>query len=162
MQLEDKDGNQLWRIVVLTSKIEEYMAEGRRQGLALRRFTYNYDQYKLDQENKTKLEQRVEYLKNNLASRSYYAFSELFIGLLHLKVMRAFIDGVLRFGIPPRFYIGIVRPHKGQEKVILSKLSETFEDQAMKGMYGSKEDTNDTEDFFSFVSIPLTSPLFLQ
>lgn len=81
---------------------------------------------------------------------------------MHLKIMRAFIDGVLRFGIPPRFYIGIVRPAKGQEKPILLKLNETFEDPTMKGMYGSKEDANDTEDFFSFVSIPLTSPLFLQ
>ena len=76
--------------------------------------------------------------------------------------MRAFIDGVLRFGIPPRFYIGIVKPNKGMEKVILSKLNEKFEDPSMKGMYGAKDDTNDTEDFFSFVSIPLTSPMFLQ
>ena len=81
---------------------------------------------------------------------------------MHLKVMRAFIDGVLRFGIPPRFYIGIVKPNKGQEKTVLLKLNETFEDPAMKGMYGSKEDAMDTEDFFSFVSIPLTSPMFLQ
>lgn len=76
--------------------------------------------------------------------------------------MRTFIDGVLRFGIPPRFYIGIVKPTKGQEKTVLSRLNEKFEDPAMKGMYGTKEDSQDTEDFFSFVSIPLTAPLFLQ
>ena len=81
---------------------------------------------------------------------------------MHLKLMRAFIDGVLRFGIPPRFYLGIVRPAKGQEKAIQLILNEKFEDKAMSGMYGTKEDTNDTEDFFSYVSIPLTSPLFLQ
>ena len=76
--------------------------------------------------------------------------------------MRAFIDGVLRFGIPPRFYIGIVRPVKGLEKQVLQKLTTTFEDKAMAGMYGTKEETNDTEDFFPFVNVPLTSPLFLQ
>ena len=81
---------------------------------------------------------------------------------MHLKVMRTFIDGVLRFGIPPRFYIGILKPNKGQEKNILNKLNEKFEDPDMKGMYGSKEDSNDTEDFYSFVNVPLTSPLFLQ
>jgi len=31
----------------------------------------------------------------------------------------------------------------------------------MKDMYGSKEDTNDTEDFWPFVLVPLTSPTFL-
>jgi hypothetical protein len=35
---------------------------------------------------------------------------------MHLKVMRAYIDGVLRFGIPPRFYLGIVKPGKGRDK----------------------------------------------
>jgi hypothetical protein len=81
---------------------------------------------------------------------------------MHLKVMRAYIDGVLRFGIPPKFYIGVIKPSKGSEKVVLSKLNEVFEDPAMKGMYGAKEDAADSEDFFSFVSIPLTAPLFLQ
>jgi len=30
--------------------------------------------------------------------------------------MRAYIDGVLRFGIPPRFFLGIVKPAKGRDK----------------------------------------------
>ena len=76
--------------------------------------------------------------------------------------MRAYIDGVLRFGIPPRFFIGIVKPAKGKDKSILTQMSEAFADPTMKEMYGSKEDTADTEDFFPFVMIPLTSPLFLQ
>jgi V-type H+-transporting ATPase subunit C len=53
-----------------------------------------------------------------LSTRSYYAFSELFIALMHLKVMRAYIDGVLRYGIPPKFYIGIIKAAKGREKMI--------------------------------------------
>lgn len=32
-------------------------------------------------------------------------------------------------------------------------MSEAFADPSMSDMYGSKEDTNDTEDFFPFVSI---------
>lgn len=81
---------------------------------------------------------------------------------MHLKVIRAYIDGVLRFGIPPRFYIGLLKPHKASEKKILSILSDHFCDPAMKDMYGSKEDGNDNEDFWPFVLVPMTSPLFLQ
>jgi len=76
--------------------------------------------------------------------------------------MRAYIDGVLRFGIPPRFFIGILKPHKGKEKHILNVMSEQFCDPTMKEMYGSKEEGGDTEDFFPFVMIPLNSPIFLQ
>jgi V-type H+-transporting ATPase subunit C len=81
---------------------------------------------------------------------------------MHLKVMRTYIDGVLRFGIPPNFYIGVIKPLKIHEKKILQVLSENFCDPAMKDMYGSKEDSNDTEDFWPFVLIHLTSPIFLQ
>lgn len=84
------------------------------------------------------------------------------MALMHLKVMRAYIDGVLRFGIPPKFFLGIIRPGKGKEKSILTTMSEAFADPTLKDMYGSKEDANDTEDFFPFVMIQLTSPLFLQ
>ena len=72
---------------------------------------------------------------------------------MHLKVIRTYIDGVLRFGIPPRFFMSIVKPHKGAEKKILSLLSENFAEASMKDMYGSKEETNDTEDFYPFVFV---------
>lgn len=81
---------------------------------------------------------------------------------MHLKVMRAFIDGVLRFGIPPKFYIGIIKPPKGGEKAALEKLAQAFADKSMMEMYGSKDDGADSEDFYPFVNIVLTSPMFLQ
>jgi hypothetical protein len=41
-------------------------------------------------------------------------------------------------------------------------MCETFAEASLKDMYGSKEDAQDTEDFFPFVMISLTSPIFLQ
>jgi hypothetical protein len=81
---------------------------------------------------------------------------------MHLKVMRVFIDGVLRFGIPPKFYIGILKPSKAQEKQALEKLSMVFADKNMMEMYSSKDDGAESEDFYPFVNVPLTSPIFLQ
>ncbi len=72
---------------------------------------------------------------------------------MHLKVIRTYIDAVLRFGIPPTFYIGLIKPVKGMDKKLLLILSDTFCDPAMKDMYGSKEDSNDTEDFWPFVLV---------
>lgn len=98
---------------MLSEKIDEYLNEGRKQGLTLRKFSYNYEAYQKEVQVRTELENKLQLVKTTLASKSLYAFSELYIALLHLKVMRAFIDGVLRFGIPPRFYICIVHPIKG-------------------------------------------------
>lgn len=160
--IEDKEGFQLYRIVVFTDFVDDYLTACRKEGITARKFVYDEAKFKADLEQRTRLETTFEQQKNLLASRCYFAFSELFISLMHLKVMRAFIDGVLRFGIPPTFFIGIVRPAKGQDKMLMAKLCETFADKAMAGMYGSKEETNDTEDFYPFVNIPLTSPIFLQ
>jgi hypothetical protein len=46
---------------------------------------------------------------------AYYNFAELFQGLMHLKIMRTYVDGVLRFGIPPKFYLGIIKPNARQD-----------------------------------------------
>ena len=48
--------------------------------------------------------------------QSEASFQELFIGFMHLKVMRAYIDGVLRFGIPATFFLGVVIPKKGTDR----------------------------------------------
>lgn len=162
LELEDKEGYQLHRVVVLSSKVENYITEARKHGFTLKKFAYDLEKYREEQMLKTKLENKIDTLKSSLSSRSYYAFSELFIALMHLKVMRTFIDGVLRFGIPPNFFLAVVRPNRGLEKRVQAALNDTFADASMKEMYGSKEETNDTEDFFSYVCISLTSPLFLQ
>lgn len=79
--------------------------------------------------------------------------------------MRAFIDGVLRFGIPAWFALAIVQPFKGQDKAILHNLNERFDDKQFSDMYatgGKGEAGLNEEEFFSFVNIPLTSPISLM
>jgi hypothetical protein len=55
--------------------------------------------------------------------------------------MRVYIDGVLRFGIPPEFLMGIIKPtdSKAEEK-IKAKLTEEFSEAHLKEMYGQKEE----------------------
>ena len=79
---------------------------------------------------------------------------------MHLKVIRAYIDGVLRFGIPPQFYLGVVMPKKGDENSILLEMTKQLAEENMKDFYGEK-DASEQDDFWPFVCIKLTSPQFL-
>jgi len=54
--------------------------------------------------------------------------------------MRTFIDGVLRFGIPPKFFMGIVSANKNCDAKIMAKLTDVFAEEHLKDMYGQKED----------------------
>ena len=53
------------------------------------------------------------------------------MALMHLKVMRTYIDAVLRFGIPPKFFLGIIEPNKGRDKNIVDSMIKQFSDPSM-------------------------------
>ena len=57
--------------------------------------------------------------------------------------------------------MGIIKPARNQDAKILNKLKDTFAEEHLKEMYGQKEDAQD-EDFFPYISNPLTSPSFLN
>lgn len=105
--------------MVLAHRADAYLLECRKAGLVVKKFSYNLEQYRKDREEQTKLESRLDLIKSQLSNKCYYGFSELFIALMHLKVMRSYIDGVLRFGIPPAFYMCLIKPAKNMEKKLL-------------------------------------------
>lgn len=47
----------------MTDFVDQYLQEARKQGYHFKKFVYDYEKYKQDQEVKTKLEQRHEFLK---------------------------------------------------------------------------------------------------
>ena len=81
---------------------------------------------------------------------------------MHLKVMRAYIDGVLRFGIEPsKFILAVVLPRKASEKSILLQMTEFLSEAHLKEMYGEKMDASEQDDYWPFVSVTLQSPAHL-
>ena len=83
---------------------------------------------------------------------------------MHFKVIRAYIEAVIRFGIPPRFWLGVVTPRKGAEKQILWDMMHVTAAEGLKEMFGEKNqsDTNDLEDFWPYVSVPLATPVHIH
>ena len=81
------------------------------------------------------------------------------VALMHLKVIRAFIEGVLRFGIEKRFMIGLVCPKRGAERPILLQMNECLAEAHLREYYGEKMDAQENDDYWPFVCIPLTSPM---
>ena len=81
---------------------------------------------------------------------------------MHMKVIRAYIDGVLRFGIPPRLYMGVVFPVPKQERAVLTDMTSALAEDSMREMYGEKINASEADDFWPFVCISLTSPAFLH
>lgn len=63
LNLEDRDGNQLFRVVVFKHSVDNFLNEIKKAGYAARRFEFNEEQHKKDEEQKVRLEQRIEAMK---------------------------------------------------------------------------------------------------
>mmetsp|Transcript_16651 Transcript_16651/g.19262 ORF Transcript_16651/g.19262 Transcript_16651/m.19262 type:complete len:385 (-) Transcript_16651:21-1175(-) len=155
--LEDKEGNRLIRVVVMEASAESFLTKCKQKtGFNAKLFIYNEEKYKEELQEAKVLEGKLNVATGKLEKKCYHNFYDLYIASMHLKVMRAFIDGVLRFGIPPKFLLTVVKAKLGSEKKIIKSLIDFFASAKEKDLYGSKEEIGDTEDFYPFVFVPIS------
>ena len=160
LNMSDKDKNEIHRIVVYKAQLDDAIKAIRKAGYTAREFVYNQVKFNEDEQERTTLKAALENSRTAMHQTAQNAHEELFIALMHFKVIRAYIDGVLRFGIPPKFWLGIVMPRKGAEKSIQWDMMNVLADEGLKEMYGEKNanEQNDADDFWPFVSVPLSTP----
>lgn len=155
--VEDKDGNHLIRVVVMENSADTFLIKCKQKiGFTAKPFEYDQESYQKELEEAKVVEGKLNKVTGKLEKRCYFSFSELYISSIHLKIMRTYIDGVLRFGIPPKFLLTVVNSKSGYEKKVLKQLTDEFADSKMRDMYGTKEEIGDSEDFFPFVYVPIS------
>lgn len=137
--LQDAEGNKIFR-VALFHKFPEFNRPRTIGNFTCKQFEYNKEQYEKDQERIIELTKEKKELGEKLLRRCHLTYSELFICCIHLKIMRVYIDGILRFGIPPTFTISILETH-GEERKIFKNMTEVLiADASEREMYGSKDE----------------------
>lgn len=160
LNMTDKDKNEIHRIVVFKEQLDDAIKAIRKAGYTAREFNYNQVKFNEDEQERSSLKATLENSRTAMHQTAQNAHEELFIALMHFKVIRTYIDAVLRFGIPPKFWLGIVMPRKGAEKSIQWDMMNVLAEEGLKEMYGEKNanEQNDADDFWPFVSVPLTTP----
>lgn len=53
-------------------------------------------------------------------------FSEAYMVLMHLKVIRTFVESVLRYGLPAEYFGVVVKPNPKRTKALLSTLTSHY------------------------------------
>ncbi len=66
LNIEDKDGYQLYRAVVMSQNYEQYMNDFRKNGIVAKSFVYDFEKYKADLHLKTELETKMSVLTVSL------------------------------------------------------------------------------------------------
>merc|ERR1740130_1342420 len=121
-----------------------------------RRFTFNPTAQAANKRNTLELSKRRDRAKTDFLRWCSIHFGEAFTAWIHIKAIRAFVESVLRYGLPVNYTSVIMLPKKNREEKILSGLTKLY------GYLDDEQEKDDGEDgefhpFYFDQFEPLTS-----
>lgn len=148
---EDKDGNSVWRVVLFKSCKEKFQSLARQNKFLVRDFEYNPSALVELEAKRQALELGASEKLQFLTNFCQMAWSDVFTAWLHIKALRAFVESVLRFGVPSKTQFGgfIICPLAGVTPQLRDALA-----RALPGKVGDKGgDEAEGEEYFPYVSL---------
>jgi len=116
----------LFSVVIFKRVHDEFAQKCRESKFIVRDFVYSEEQIEKQREELEMADTTERELWTELLRLSRTNFSESFQILVHLKVVRLFVESVLRYGLPAH-YVGIViKPEPKLTKKILTLLTNHF------------------------------------
>jgi len=157
---EDKDGYSLWRVIILKAAVPEFVDECKKFKIVVREFNYSTRATEDREKQKTELKAQTESLSTKLLEKCITYFSELYQAYTHMKVLKLLIDCVMRFGIKEPIVTCVIRPVNGKEIKLHQSLTKLLADpkNLQMGLYGSKEEIDDSEDFYPYAFVSVNIP----
>jgi len=116
----------LFTVVIFRKVYDTFVQKCRENKYIVRDFLYSADQVEKEQEELQTADTAEKELWTELLRLSEINFSEAFQAFVHLKVVRLYVESVLRYGLPAN-YIGIaVKPEPKTTKRTLMVLQRQF------------------------------------
>ena len=158
---------QLYRVLLLKRGYHWFKYVSMKNGYAVRDFDIQELETQDDEKTMKDLEKKESSQKKKLKLFCKNTFSETFANWMHLKIIRTFVESVLRFGLPVDFSISVIKPIKGNEKKLLKQLEQKYSfllDKILQ-QKSSKDAENEIDysgqlnDFYPFVYVNLKCEL---
>lgn len=157
--IDDREHNKVYHTICHKPQMDDAIKALRKIGIVAKPFIYDRPTWEAERRELVTLKEQFENKRKHINQVSTDLFQDCIVGLMHLKVIRAYIEGVLRFGIEKRFIIGLICPKKGSERQILTQMNTALAEEHLREYYGEKMDAQEQDDYWPFVCIPLTSPM---
>lgn len=106
----DKDGNQLWSVVVFEKNVETFIQKARTQvKVYVRKCEYNEEAYTVEKQKRDELSEKILTVEADLKKNCEIVYSALFECMMHLKTLRTHVECVLRWGVPPKYFLCVIK-----------------------------------------------------
>lgn len=123
----------LYSVLVFRKTADEFRAKAKELGYTVRDFVFNEDELASDRQSSTLLHVQIKDQWSHLVRLVRTNFGEVFSGWIHLKVVRTFVESVLRYGLPPAYCPCLAVPmhSKMEKKKITAALYQTIRGQSL-------------------------------
>lgn len=152
----------LYAVTVFKTSMDAFKSACRDRRYTVREYTFEAGADVRSADEEARLTEEAEEQHALFAKWSETAFAEVFIAMTHLKVLRVFVESVLRYGLPVDFEVALLA-HKGKsESRLRSSLNEMFghlggswaaakDDETVPGLGADK-------DFYPYVYMEMSIP----
>jgi V-type H+-transporting ATPase subunit C len=157
LDVTDKDGNSLYRVVLFKKNLDDFKngARASPSKFVVREFSYSVQKYKEFDEKRKKMEAEVSKQEALCKEVCRGVFSDTFVSWMHVKVMRLFVEGVLRFGLgadgKPKFTTFMLAPNMNAQKDIQKALTTLAEPYLGADKSGAAAEE---EEYLPYVQLP--------
>ena len=132
----------------------EFVDKAREQlKITVREFKFESGLNDIRKKKRDALEHKLEGQTKLVSDICLTYFSEIYELYIHTKLLRLVIESSMRFG-SDRTVIYVIEPVAGKEKIVQTLLIQIFGEKESEGLYGTKEEIEDGEDFFPFIYVP--------
>ncbi|EAR92037.2 vacuolar ATP synthase subunit C (macronuclear) [Tetrahymena thermophila SB210] len=139
--------------------VEEFISASREKlKVTVKEFQYNENDCAERERQRTAFQTQANSQSGKLRQTCEKSFGNLYEVYIHLKFLRLVVEIAAKFGQKSNNTTCLIQPAPGKEKQVQQKLLKLFADRAQldAGMYGTKEELEDTEDFFPYAYVPIT------
>ena len=145
------DDSQAWVPAAFVDFVQPYAAACKALNFTLRPFAYDADKVARNESDRKALSAEVDRLHASIVRWCKAHFAESFVAWMHLKVIRAFVESVLRYGLPVDFVTALCLPLKFREPQLQAALDKMFSHLTRDDAHGLVEDDDKAAAYYPYV-----------
>lgn len=116
----------LFNVTVFKKNLDDFKMHCRENRFTVREFEYNEEAMAAGKNEYTKLASDKQKQFGPLVKWLKINFSEAFMAWIHVKALRAFVESVLRYGLPVTFQAMLLRPQRKAAKRLQEELNKLY------------------------------------
>mmetsp|Transcript_21777 Transcript_21777/g.68224 ORF Transcript_21777/g.68224 Transcript_21777/m.68224 type:complete len:408 (+) Transcript_21777:65-1288(+) len=131
--------------------VAPYVASAKEFHVAVRAYEYDADRVAKNERDREDLAKELDRLHANILRWCKAHFAETFVAWMHLKVIRAFVESVLRYGLPVDFLTAILVPLRNREPQLQTALDKLFAHLKHADLQGPAVPDDDKHEYHPYV-----------